>query len=774
MTASETEQISRLVDEYDWLIGAVNYDEDLHFSSYYLRASVPRRTATFYPGYSNIFAFYREFSERYYLRTDECAANAQAIIRRATRDPSWLEGTLDEIIHRSDRLWKVFDPKLNAETLEAMSDDEILSLYKKHHSVHSDLYTYARIPEALDRGINAFTNYLKEYLSKAIPDVAEREEAFIDLTQPVTPSVLAQELLGFDRIVRWTSHDHNMKSLLLTFPRKAHLLLSQSLLSRIERHVERWKYLEYHGYGSRNLTSKNEIIERLVVSLQDESRDRRAYGILNRLAANRIRKEELFRKLKIDSTHRALFELYPEIGAAKLYRRYTQLRNFFFFDMLLADISRRVGVDEWTLRCMLPEEIIATLGGQTERIHDALERRNGCLIVFWNEQEIVRVGDQVRLLEERLEAQASEKTDRRILKGVIASRGKAQGTCKIVIRSDGAATQFEKGGILVSEATDPDLLKFLKVAGGVLTQQGGVTSHAALICREIGIPAIIGIEGLLDKVKDGDVVELDGYTGEVRLVGSQEEPPPGLVFEPGLADDGKIGAKATNLTLLSNRGFNVPLFVLLQFDGVQKLVCSSAEAPKEQFLKWITRRIGLKGQDTIAIRSSSVTEDLRSASFAGEFESVLRVPLNEFWNKLAVFFEKNQIGKTGTEYSGSIIMQRMIDGVIGGVCLTGDIQNGRDDVLTLEMAAGGSEAVTSGTDTPRRISINKDTRDVIEHSGKLEGKFEIVSTKMSEFLRTFLDVEEVFGYPVDIEWLWDGELLHIVQARPIAAKRLVT
>src|SRR5205807_610997 len=179
---------------------------------------------------------------------------------------------------------------------------------------------------------------------------------------------------------------------------------------------------------------------------------------------------------------------YPEIGAVKLYRRYAQLRNFYFLDMLLAEIARRLEVSEWTVRCMLPEEVIAAL--EAGRVADEAlgERLGGCVYAAVAGEEHVFAGERARELRELFRGDGRRRGEGNVLEGVVASRGKAAGPCKIVIRADDCRSGFAKGTILVSESTDPDLVRFLRAAGGVLTEQGGVTSHAAIICRELGIP----------------------------------------------------------------------------------------------------------------------------------------------------------------------------------------------------------------------------------------------------------------------------------------------
>lgn len=101
-----------------------------------------------------------------------------------------------------------------------------------------------------------------------------------------------------------------------------------------------------------------------------------------------------------------------------------------------------------------------------------------------------------------------------LLEGQGASPGIVKGHVRIV-KSGRDLSKVKKGEILIFEKITPDLLPFFKLAGGVVTNQGGVTSHAAIITRELGIPCVIGTDDATRKLKDGEVVTLNGNKGEV-------------------------------------------------------------------------------------------------------------------------------------------------------------------------------------------------------------------------------------------------------------------
>ncbi len=99
------------------------------------------------------------------------------------------------------------------------------------------------------------------------------------------------------------------------------------------------------------------------------------------------------------------------------------------------------------------------------------------------------------------------------LKGIGASPGKVQGRVRII--KNPANAKLESGEILVAEYTDPGWIMLFPAASGILVERGSLLSHSAIVSRELGIPAVVGITGLINSLNDGDIVELDGTTGKV-------------------------------------------------------------------------------------------------------------------------------------------------------------------------------------------------------------------------------------------------------------------
>jgi len=105
----------------------------------------------------------------------------------------------------------------------------------------------------------------------------------------------------------------------------------------------------------------------------------------------------------------------------------------------------------------------------------------------------------------------------KLLQGLAIGEAIASGQAQVIHSAD-QINRFEKGSILVTGMTDPDWVPIMKQAAGIVTDHGGRTSHAAIVSRELGIPAVVGTEEGTETLKDGQAITLscaEGAKGSV-------------------------------------------------------------------------------------------------------------------------------------------------------------------------------------------------------------------------------------------------------------------
>ncbi len=100
--------------------------------------------------------------------------------------------------------------------------------------------------------------------------------------------------------------------------------------------------------------------------------------------------------------------------------------------------------------------------------------------------------------------------------GIGCSAGVIRGPVRVV--HDPSTVQLDEPAILVAERTDPGWILILNMARALIVERGSLLSHSAIVSRELGIPAVVAVDGVMDWLKDGDIVELDGQTGIIRKI----------------------------------------------------------------------------------------------------------------------------------------------------------------------------------------------------------------------------------------------------------------
>jgi rifampicin phosphotransferase len=103
------------------------------------------------------------------------------------------------------------------------------------------------------------------------------------------------------------------------------------------------------------------------------------------------------------------------------------------------------------------------------------------------------------------------------LKGTGASAGVVRGPARVTLSQDDFS-RIQPGDIIVCPSSNPSWVPIFTIAGGLITNTGGVLSHAAVVAREFGLPAVVGTGDATTKIADGRLVEIDGTAGTVKLL----------------------------------------------------------------------------------------------------------------------------------------------------------------------------------------------------------------------------------------------------------------
>lgn len=208
-----------------------------------------------------------------------------------------------------------------------------------------------------------------------------------------------------------------------------------------------------------------------------------------------------------------------EMGRIKLRLREVAFNSVwyapFLVDKYAKEIAKRLRLTEDYYRYQ-HSELIEMLRGRPLKAR----ARRGTLVwgQFSGHKEIT--GEEA----ERISKQLHD-VDKSVsqFKGQIGNKGVYKGRVKIIqfsSQTDFSAEieSMSKGDVLVAGSTGPEMILACKKAGAIVTDEGGVISHAAIVSREFGIPSVIGTKVATSVLKNGDIVEVDANRGVVRIL----------------------------------------------------------------------------------------------------------------------------------------------------------------------------------------------------------------------------------------------------------------
>ncbi|WP_218064783.1 PEP-utilizing enzyme [Desulfolutivibrio sulfoxidireducens] len=215
---------------------------------------------------------------------------------------------------------------------------------------------------------------------------------------------------------------------------------------------------------------------------------------------------------------REFVRLLDEFVFFRTYRTERAYEALFFMEPCLAAIEEEYGLEQHDASSYSLSELVALLrDGLPVAPERIANRRSAFVFKLHNGKVKILEGEEARL---RIADKAGpDHHKRRCVHGMTASRGKARGPVRLVMDARDQDV-VQEGDILVTPMTTPDYLPALRKAAGFVTDEGGLTCHAAIVARELKKPCIIGTRNATKVFHNQDMVELDADNGVVKVIAS--------------------------------------------------------------------------------------------------------------------------------------------------------------------------------------------------------------------------------------------------------------
>jgi phosphohistidine swiveling domain-containing protein len=224
-----------------------------------------------------------------------------------------------------------------------------------------------------------------------------------------------------------------------------------------------------------------------------------------------------FSKVKIPLETRAVGKLIGELGFLRFWNRYHFMHVRYHLHAVLHELIKRQGLP--VLEYATVQEIMSHARGRYIDLAKIGRRAEGyasCLVKGHTDIRTGRAAKKLRDLVKQKVARVQKIT------GSIANRGKASGRVRVIsfgaLDYENEVAAFRKGEILVTGMTRPQIVHLCKKAAAIVTDEGGITSHAAVVSREFNLPCVIATRYGTKVLKTGDMVEVDAERGIITVI----------------------------------------------------------------------------------------------------------------------------------------------------------------------------------------------------------------------------------------------------------------
>jgi phosphohistidine swiveling domain-containing protein/DNA-binding Xre family transcriptional regulator len=199
------------------------------------------------------------------------------------------------------------------------------------------------------------------------------------------------------------------------------------------------------------------------------------------------------------------------------FRKKANLMSIHVQDAVLERVEALTGIPKKYLQYLVPDEVANALKGLVSLEELAKRREDGVMLNFEGSKfEMLHGAQADSLLREYNDRLGSESTST-IVYGQTACQGYAKGVARVIL-DESQFHRFKEGEILVTGMTRPEFLPLMKKSAGIVTNEGGITCHAAIVSRELGKPCIIGTKNATVLINDGALVEVRANHATVRIL----------------------------------------------------------------------------------------------------------------------------------------------------------------------------------------------------------------------------------------------------------------
>lgn len=283
----------------------------------------------------------------------------------------------------------------------------------------------------------------------------------------------------------------------------------------LRKHRDNYYWIQNGYWMSHNL--KEEFFSKEIQKLSRQGIDfwKEYNKESTRVKDNLKSKQKIYQKFNISKRLQNIIYCSDKIGLMHDTRKQAALRLNHFLFLIAEEIAKRVKITKTEALSLVHPEVEEVLLHHKINRKELKSRWDKCFIYLSPQGYKILSGKEAKKINLNIFHEQEDKL--KVLKGTLAFMGFARGYVRVV-NNHKDMLKFKKGEILVTNNTTPEFVPLMKKAKAIVTEQGGMTTHAAIVSRELKVPCIVGVSGITRVLKTRDLVEVDSNKGIVRKI----------------------------------------------------------------------------------------------------------------------------------------------------------------------------------------------------------------------------------------------------------------
>lgn len=431
----------------------------------------------------------------------------EVLAHRFTSDPSYLDDLVRWSESQKDSLKEFMYRNFPKEKIQSLSNEEIAVRYCEYAQVYKAFH-FKNTPSwwmGSDIALEGVKKYAQEQ------DISED-----DVT--ILIEALDYKTENLDEELSLLTLSSDIKKLGISNIDSASFL-PKNIQDRLTKHTEDFQSIPF-GYNTGVVWDENHFIEKIQHVLNTSDPASVLASKRKEIESKNKIQNQTVQKLNVPKNIYNLVMAVRHLSYLQDLKKTTQTRSHPHLQLILKpEIARRLNVSVEYIDQISHLEVAESLKNKkiSAELGAEIQKRLGVSVLILRDNKYEWLYDDeakdfIRVNELTFSAQ-----DVKEIKGSVGCKGKVTGTVKLCKFST-EINKVGEGDVLVTAMTTPDFVPAMRKAAAIVTDEGGITCHAAIVSRELNKPCIIGTKIATKVLKDGDKVEVDANKGIVKIL----------------------------------------------------------------------------------------------------------------------------------------------------------------------------------------------------------------------------------------------------------------